>query len=553
MYKKIIENEKYFLLTLVLMLILVNLYAWFPNFQIDFLNDDYQIIGIHQPKSFIDCFSPFFSTDILGSYWRPAVNTFHRLTIYFFGFNPGIFHFTNWLLYLGVCILTGIFFYRAGLKKYAIFGAILFSVLPAHEIVVGWLSGRNETFMLIFILLNAILLLKENLNIKQEIIYYFCFLIAILTKESAYIAALMPILFYIFHFGFKFEKDRFYKFLRLSSVSLGIIAITIIYRLTIIGSNPAESSHFADLSVLNIIRNFFVAFPLSFLTADNTELFVNLFQDKFFLSILGLIAVALFLGLFKYVQYFFQIKDYKKVVFGLLWFGLYIIPPLPNMMRWYVLTASIGLMFSILSFVDEYKKNFEIGRIGKISLISVFSIVILIFANINRVKMQDWVDTSIKTQSAIKSIAKLDLTGIKTLYLWAAPDKINRINSMKLGIEHSINIINNSKFNVINPLKAEINFNQPISCFVSDSMLTFKIIQSRFLPFKGKSMYLIKDEKIELEDNAYKMTIETTNKEGKIESIAKIRNLKSDSSTAHIFYDGDIFRKINLSSFSLHH
>jgi len=121
--------------------------AWVP-----FLNDDFQILVWNNPQNFMDCLRPFYSSDISVSYWRPLVNSIHSFSLWLFGYEAVPFRIINMLIYSSCCLALLVFLKKLGIKPVvALIAAVFFSVLPSHEISVGWIAGRGDTLAALFI------------------------------------------------------------------------------------------------------------------------------------------------------------------------------------------------------------------------------------------------------------------------------------------------------------------------------------------------------------------------------------------------------------------
>lgn len=520
--------------------------SWFPVFSVSFLNDDYQILGYQLNKDFPDLFEAFIKPGVYYHYWRPIPDFIHGITLYFAGFNPLPFRIIGLLIYCFACIQV----FRS-LKilelseRTSLLTAVFFAVLPSHILEAAWIADQLESLVASFLLLSFINYIKaykysngreERKPVHKYLVFSgLWFAAAVMTKEISFTGILIPAVYLIYKnsFGKNFllraGKDIFFGFL--------ILFIIFLYRITVVGGTPFTSGHFDNVSIPGLVKNFFIYIPLAF---SPPELLEFIYADSNLLLILAfLLSFSLLYFIFRLFRKLTVTNKYL-VFAGAAWFIIFIIPALPALMRWYVFTASAGLIWIAAVFIEESgnKKFFYFG----------YAAVIVIACYLNIESGFHWIETGSKMNKALESSSILKKEIISdTLYVWCTPDKYKRVPMMKLGIQQSLEWSLLNSFNrgveVFSPLRAELidAESKIILEEKSDSTLMFHIYKGRFLEEGGESRYVIKKEKLLYSTGGMQVRINTfNNKEGIPESIAMVKFLKVLEGD-HLYYNGAEF------------
>jgi hypothetical protein len=526
-------------------IILLSIIVWSPVLFVSFLNDDYQILTFHRSEGVISAFKVFWQPDVVSPYWRPVTNFFRELIKTVAGLDPFAFKLSNLLTYVLCSVLVVFVLEKIGLKgKYSLLGGLLFAVMPSHELQVAWISDHSESLVTIFLLLSFVNYLNIYQRQEKKLIYIsltiVLFTLAILTKESAFTGALIPMIALVFRNNF--SKQKLYQSFRDASIGICVIVLVLLCRSLMVGGTPFSSRHFAGGGISNYFINFFIYIPLSFSPPETLEwLANNLFPA---ILIICLFCLAAYLAIKRLKR--LKLGNYKIEIFGLSWFVLFIIPALPNLMRWYVFTASVGLIWFLAAVA---KKIFQNLKREKIFITSVI-VVILTCSIFDFNRMLKWTESGEKVEYAVKSLQQLsDSLTSDTLYVWCNPDKAEMIPMMKLGIQQTIQWTLKKNVQVFSYLRAELNSfkNSKIDLISkSDSSFIFKMYNGRFLLMRGRSRFVIKSEEIHEYAEGAVYDLKTYFDIEKVpHSIAEItlsRKLVGD----HIYFDGEKFIKIKL-------
>lgn len=533
-------KNKNYILIFCLIICVISAISWGDSLNIPFLNDDIQIIKYYEPETLDDCFSPLFTEDVMSDYWRPVPAALNSLTHYFFGFQPLPYRLINLVIYTLVCLLIIPLALKLGFdKNIAFISALIFSILPAHELLVSWIAGRNDSLMALLILASTILYIV-SIEKKSGLIAFFAallFLLATMTKESAFAGALIPVLLIIINRE-KFQPSA------LKGISSGILIVLLVlaYRYCIIGGSPFGTQNYAELSFIAIAQNFVIYIATSFFQADMLQEAAYFIQNNLFRAESLAILIFLASAFFGLIYVFFknirkEPKEEKlKLLFAAMWFLLLIAPALPFFGRWYVFAASIGLNLFAVQFLSAAFKNNYRALYGTLVMICP----ILIYMNIN--KTQDWINAGERTVEIYKSLQDLNLSDCDTLAIFGAPDKINRVNSMKLGLQQSVQYyVNNPNIEALYPIKSEVSDSSSISIQQSGDTFILYGENLRFLLNGGRSSTVFTDEKLLFENALFLIRVSNSKSQ---KSKAKITYKVGGFPKTAIYFDGKIFRRM---------
>ncbi|MCU7512426.1 MAG: hypothetical protein HF300_07700 [Ignavibacteria bacterium] len=518
--------------------------AWLPAVFIPFINDDYQILGYHAGKGWISILRPFYTPDVSNFYWRPLGNVLHPLILLTAGFHPMVFRVASLLLYALCCLFVAKAGEKAGLSKtYSALGAILFAVLPSHEYQAAWIADQGESLVTIMLLAAfctyADVLGKESSGRRNVILFYVLLLLSALIKESAFAGVLIPVIALIA--GRDLKKRKTVTALRDTLAGIVIIACILLYRWYFIGGTPFSSNHFAHSGIFRWVQNFIIYIPLSFFSPESLELLASTSR-----VLLALASAGVLIAFYIIFIYRKPLRTDRHLIWTLIaslaWFTVFILPGLPTLMRWYVFTASIGLVWAAAAAGE----NIKAGSFSKKASLVLFLLVILSSSVYDFSLMLRWgsvgkrMDHALMSLSGVKDEIKTD-----TVYVWATPDKLTRIPMMKLGIQESVQWgLKDKNAAVITPLRSEMSgFESSIKLVEkTDTSLVFHINNGRFLPYGGESRAAIHNEAIDAESEGVRIRIKTFLGEDNVpQSIAGVY-FRNSRGYSQLYFDGKEFK-----------
>ena len=494
---------------LILLLGGISIMPWLGYLEVPVMNEDYLILSWINAQTVFEGFRTFFEHIVGGPYWRPVVWTITSITKYLAGYSSWPYHLTNILVYGVIVFAFFEFLKRIGFaRRQAWLGAFIFAVLPSHELSVAWIAGRTDTIMAMFLLLGMNNLVYAYKNKR----FYFIpavlfFLFAMLSKEPAYAVPVMPFLFLLLRDG-KLSKEDYKTALSHALILAGVVFIVLFYRLIIIGGTPFASSNFSDINILNIFRNFILYIPISFIRADQLEkLYYLLMENRTVFWITISAGVVLFvLMIFRYRK--MEKREKRLLLFGFLWYIVFILPAVTFFGQWYAFTASMGLIIMAMSLLKLNSNSLS----GKYVFYFILIIGIIISV-INSQRSNKWLETSERAEIAYKSIHYSPMEQ-DTLIFLGIPDKFNNINMMKIGFTQAIWYhLANNHIEVSSPLRLEFTDDSFISIEkTGDDEIVMEVIKGRFLPVGSRSRSIIINEKLHYQDGFQKFVIETRTK-----------------------------------------
>lgn len=290
-------------------------------------------------------------------YYRPILSASFCLETSLFGFNKKVYHFTNIILFILSLYLMYVFLLKLNINnnisKYVI---LLFAVHPVFTTLPVWVPARNDTLLIIFILLSFIGLANYIQSDKKIHLIWFVlfFVLALFTKESAiFLFILYPLFLYCFKY--KFVKKYTYIYI---SLLIPIIVYLFLRSCSVASINI--TSYFADslkylsnlvFGLCNYIFFFFVPYKLPAMLLNETIQYKTLTV----FCLVTLICVGF---------YYKNVKHRKILLFSAVWFLIFIIPTFFQkeyvFLNHRLFISSVGLLMFLSIFVEELMLKFHI-------------------------------------------------------------------------------------------------------------------------------------------------------------------------------------------------
>ena len=352
--------------------------------------------------------------------YRPLVKASYALEYSLFGWNPHVSHFINVLLYaIACCLILKVLLLLFGEAYFSVLltGLILFALHPMHTEVVASLKNRDEIFVLIFIFLSALFLLKyaETSNKKHFVIGFLFFLLSLFSKITGIpFIVIIPLMLYVKH------RD-----LKLPAVVGGTLAVTtVVYYLLLLKLLPGLARPYeyvetplpyindwsiklgtALYSLIYYIKLLVLPIQFSFYYG------INYIELKPLSSALPLVSLVFYTSLLGAAVYLFRKNVFLSfnIFFFLFQISLSsnIIQPLPGIVGERVLfTASLGfclllaygihrLMVTAIAQPVRDKKETALAhdyRITKLQA-ALLLVIVLFYTGETLARNGDWKDT----------------------------------------------------------------------------------------------------------------------------------------------------------------
>lgn len=506
-------------LAFLFIIILVNILVWFKSFSLYFYNDDYQILSYLQENSVGNPFSVFAQKDVSNHYFRPIPNFINTVLLSIFGFHPLPFRISTFLLYLLSVVAVYIFLTRLFQNEVVGFlFALLFALLPSHDLLLVWLAAVGDTLTLLFIVLSFYFLMLHSGRYSFQLSLIF-FVLSILSKESTILA---PFFALTLSFFFKEKKDVLRRF---TVFALIILILLFAYRFFVLQINIFSSPNISSISFGRVLKNFFL-YPFIFVVptfAYSTENTLGLLLNAIlWISVLSL----MFIYFFKTEQTNFQYQ-----LFGLLWYFWFVIPALPLFMRWYSVLPSVGFILFIGELARKIKPKF------------LFSIIIpltMIFSVVDYYSLNGWKKANRIALNIIQETSKIEPHGTRGILLWFFPQYYNNYPILRSGIQQAVNSNRNIKFEeVLLPVSIILNPKSSIKLTkLNDNEFLFTVQDAKvFINIRNKKFEL----KFQVSNDYYKLSLDYSDDYKNI--LINVVFLQYKPEYSNYYFDGQKFIK----------
>ena len=387
---------------LIIIIAVFILYFQTITYKLVYLDDNFFILDL---QGFISQFSNItksFSEDVFRGnpaqrfYYRPVMTISLILDAQFGKISLAAYHFTNIIIH----ILTGIILFLllrkfTGNKNKSLFFSILFLVHPVLTQSVAWIPGRNDSLLGLFLLCSIYSFIKYIETNRHKHFWYhiFWFTVSLFTKETAIILPVMCLGY--LQFRTADNKSQKISLLNLILSWVILIGVFLLIRNSVLTNSGTQVS--------NIIQSIIKYYPMVLAYFGKIVLPVNLtvypvLQDM--PLVYGGISVIVFVGIYL----LFKPRRYTQLIFGLMWFILFLLPSLvklddvvcPEFFEHRVYVPLIGIIIS-LSGLEYAKFKININKI----VAGCGLIIIILFSGITFKYMQNFKDEMLFWNKAV--------------------------------------------------------------------------------------------------------------------------------------------------------
>ncbi|MFA6587780.1 MAG: glycosyltransferase family 39 protein [Patescibacteria group bacterium] len=329
-----------------------------------------------------------------GNFYRPLIAFSFQIDYLFNKYSPPGYYLhqiiINLILVVSVAWLVFEIFKK---KSIAFLSATLFAVYPSHHEVITWLAGRPDLYATFFIVLSLALFAKffNSKKISWYILSFVVSILAFLSKETAFVLpAFLALIVLIKETNFTF-KNIIKKFLWLLPWIVLVIIFLIIRQNVLTdaigGYQVGGENQSANFSIANLAKPFnsplyLVNWRYALNKYGDQGTVNQLFQIFKFLIQYWWAIPALLLGYLVYLWKRKKIRNFKLLLFGILWSIIGFIPVYGlssainyslNASRLFYL-SSIGYCLIIVAVLaGNYQRKF-------IKVIQILIIISLIFS-----------------------------------------------------------------------------------------------------------------------------------------------------------------------------
>ena len=280
-----------------------------------FLVDEFNVIK--KASNFTHYFKRGTFAEKHDDYYRPLLLTSFMLDAQIAGKKLKPYHVTNIIYHIIAVSLLFILFLRLNFERLnALLLSLIFAAHPVLCAAVSWVPGRNDSLLAIFIFSSFILFLDyvNNKGISSLLLHFTIFLMALFTKESAVV---LPVVLTAYIIIYRIPlKNSIY-------LAPGWLAMAAIWYLM----RKAAIEPTVQLNQANILDSIShnLILPLQYfgkiILPVNLSVFPMVEDTSLWPGIVSLIGISALL-------FFSQQKSIRTIIFGLLWFILFITPAL---------------------------------------------------------------------------------------------------------------------------------------------------------------------------------------------------------------------------------
>ncbi len=333
------------LTTAVIVIYFSSLYFGFT-----FLDDNVLIID---QQHFLSNFSNIWQTfhhDVFFSvqnqaYYRPLLTISFMLDTLWGGGKEWAYHFGNiyihlitvWLVYATIIKMN----YQ---RQAALIITLLFTVHPILTQAVAWIPGRNDSLLAVFALASFYLLIDARL--WSKIISILFFILALFTKETA---LFLPIVYFLYRWLVERKKI-------LSQTNLYLLTGYMLVILLWVPLRQSAFTHPLESNIYDLIRSGLSNFPATLLYVGkiifpfNLTVLPNIIDSSYLWGFIALSIIIIILYLSR------KILHLRGVIFGLMWFVILLVPSfmrpnneiMPDFLEHRVYLSMFGLLIVAL-------------------------------------------------------------------------------------------------------------------------------------------------------------------------------------------------------------
>lgn len=352
MFKQLLKTKIFFFILLASAVFLI--YAKTISFGFTELDDDTLVSSNIHYISNIANIPKHFTTDCYYihdfQYYRPVLSLSFSIEAILFGNNTKIYHISNIILFISAiflmyCLLEKLRFNRSIVKTIC----ILMAVHPIFTSCAVWIPARNDTLLLIFLMLSLInftdYLVKNNT--KDLVLYVLFFTAALFTKETTIILIPLYIMF-VFCFNLKISKE---KTLKILSILIPVLSGYFILRsIAVLPVDIREYFVNGHIYGANIIKGMMVYIDKFFEPGYIPVMLYEIVLD------FKIMAVNIFVCGLLFFLYWKNIINRKIILFGIAWFVVCLFPTFLTQdylfLTHRVIISSFGIIM-ILSLMTE--------------------------------------------------------------------------------------------------------------------------------------------------------------------------------------------------------
>lgn len=358
-------------------------------FNIVYLDDNVLVVDHYTFNKNLGNISSAFGEDIFrspqksGTFYRPILRMTFMLDAQL-GKNAVIFisHLTNLLLHILAACFLFVLLNKFRLKKeIALLATLVFGIHPLTAQTVAFIAGRNDSLLAIFIFPSLWFLLDFTQTYRKKALFWHLFFLAIalLTKETAAIIPILGAVYAVIFLDKKTIWDNYKQYAYLLIGWGGLLASWLLIRKVVLNNLVGNADYNIPLSIFKNLPALIPALGKIFFPFD-LSVFPVLQDMTMVYGIATLILLASWL-------IFSREKNYRLIIFGVVWFFLFILLTLikpqdttPDFSENRIYLPMLGFIFIFLGMGRIKWINFLNKK--NVLILVLLLIIIIIFSSI---------------------------------------------------------------------------------------------------------------------------------------------------------------------------
>lgn len=373
-------------------LVILNCVLFLPSLRYEFtgLDDTLLIVQnadyLKQPSTLFDAFehdvfyNPSSPHEGANVYYRPLLTISFMWDAAIGGQHPFIYHLTNIIVHITNSVLVLYLLNSLAIPPLPSFwGASVFAVHPLLSQAVGWVPGRNDSLLALFVFSSIIFFIRylRTFRAVDLLLHVLFFMLGLFTKESAIATPFITFTYFLVYVKKREIHRRLWW-----TVPLYVIALAIWYplRAGVVGQSKV------DLSSFSLMGSFIRNFPVYFQVLQKLVIPLNLSllstpEDTNYVTLL--IAAVVLSGLF----FFTPSVSRKKVLFGFLWFNAFLLPTfLVHILTGFEHRVYLPMVgFLIMLFETDLLRELSLKRSYRLYLSGAF-LALLFIVNLSHLR-----------------------------------------------------------------------------------------------------------------------------------------------------------------------
>lgn len=375
------EKLKNYIVFIILLFVGFLIYGNVINGQ--FLFDDLNLIFynkyVHSLSNFFNYFTSNIGTgtelnlhvQLNSNFYRPMQQLAYGIIYHFWGVKVQAYHILSILIHIINSFLVFLLLKRFSFSKTGcFFASLIFLVHPVQVEAVSYISGLSDPMGFMFVVSALLIYIdcyKNKANILKSFFAAFFFILAILSKESAFMFVLLAILVDVFYWKTYSKNERIYRICNIF-IYLFIIMAYVYFRHNFLHFQQygalinkdclyGKHLHVRLFTFISILVQYFklIFCPVHLYLEKKYEWYPDMHRPESIAGILILIScfIAAILSFFKE----------RKIFLGISWFFLCLLP----LMGWLPLNATylehwlyfpiVGVLIVLVSLFDSIKND----------------------------------------------------------------------------------------------------------------------------------------------------------------------------------------------------